>query len=252
MAKKNLIVGQSGGPTAVINSSLYGVVSEGLSHPDTIEHVYGMVNGIEGFLNDCILDFEEALPGEDLNGLKSTPGAYLGSCRYKLPESLEDPVYPALFKKFEELNIGWFFYIGGNDSMDTVSKLSRYAEHIGSSIRVIGEPKTIDNDLVHTDHTPGFGSAAKYVASTVREITTDANVYEKKSVTIIEIMGRHAGWLTAASALARKYDGDNPLFIYLPEVAFDQDVFLKDLEKSFEKNCNLIVCVSEGIHDGRY
>ena len=217
MAKKNLIVGQSGGPTAVINSSLYGVVSEGLSHPDTIEHVYGMVNGIEGFLNDCILDFEEALPGEDLNGLKSTPGAYLGSCRYKLPESLEDPVYPALFKKFEELNIGWFFYIGGNDSMDTVSKLSRYAEHIGSSIRVIGEPKTIDNDLVHTDHTPGFGSAAKYVASTVREITTDANVY--------------------------------PLFIYLPEVAFDQDVFLKDLEKAFEKNCNLIVCVSEGIHD---
>ena len=249
MAKKNLIVGQSGGPTAVINSSLYGVVSEGLSHPDTIEHVYGMVNGIEGFLNDCILDFEEALPGEDLNGLKSTPGAYLGSCRYKLPESLEDPVYPALFKKFEELNIGWFFYIGGNDSMDTVSKLSRYAEHIGSSIRVIGEPKTIDNDLVHTDHTPGFGSAAKYVASTVREITTDANVYEKKSVTIIEIMGRHAGWLTAASALARKYDGDNPLFIYLPEVAFDQDLFLKDLEKAFEKNCNLIVCVSEGIHD---
>ena len=176
MAKKNLIVGQSGGPTAVINSSLYGVVSEGLTHPDTIEHVYGMVNGIEGFLNDCILDFEEALPGDKLNGLTHTPGAYLGSCRYKLPESLEDPVYPALFKKFEELNIGWFFYIGGNDSMDTVSKLSRYATSIGSPIRVIGEPKTIDNDLVHTDHTPGFGSAAKYVASTVREITTDANV----------------------------------------------------------------------------
>ena len=168
MAKKNLIVGQSGGPTAVINSSLYGVVSEGLSHPDTIEHVYGMVNGIEGFLNDRVLDFEEALPGEKLEYLT---------------------------------------------------------------------------------HTPGFGSAAKYVASTVREITTDANVYEKKSVTIIEIMGRHAGWLTAASALARKYEGDNPLFIYLPEVAFDQDAFLRDLEQAFEKNCNLIVCVSEGIHD---
>ena len=179
MAKKNLIVGQSGGPTAVINSSLYGVVSEGLSHPDTIEHVYGMVNGIEGFLNDRVLDFEEALPGEKLEYLTHTPGAYLGSCRYKLPESLEDPIYPALFRKFEELNIGWFFYIGGNDSMDTVSKLSRYAASIGSSIRVIGEPKTIDNDLVNTDHTPGFGSAAKYVASTVREITTDANVYEK-------------------------------------------------------------------------
>ena len=251
MAKKNLIVGQSGGPTAVINSSLYGVVSEGLTHPDTIEHVYGMVNGIEGFLNDRILNFEEALPGDKLNGLTHTPGAYLGSCRYKLPESLEDPVYPALFKKFEELNIGWFFYIGGNDSMDTVSKLSRYAASIGSPIRVIGEPKTIDNDLVHTDHTPGFGSAAKYVASTVREITTDANVYEKKSVTIIEIMGRHAGWLTAASALARKYDGDNPLFIYLPEVAFDQDDFIAKVQKSLETTPNLVVCISEGINDGK-
>lgn len=202
MAKKNLIVGQSGGPTAVINSSLYGVVSEGLAHSDEIGHVYGMVNGIEGFLAGRILDFEEALPGEKLSYLKHTPGAYLGSCRYKLPESLEDPVYPELFRKFEEMNIGWFFYIGGNDSMDTVSKLSRYAAKVGSSIRVIGEPKTIDNDLIHTDHTPGFGSAARYVASTVREITLDANVYEKKSVTIIEIMGRHAGWLTAASALA--------------------------------------------------
>ena len=147
------------------------------------------------------------------------------------------------------MNIGWFFYIGGNDSMDTVSKLSRYAAQTGSSIRVIGEPKTIDNDLVHTDHTPGYGSAAKYVASTVREITLDASVYEKKSVTIIEIMGRHAGWLTAASALARKYKGDNPFFIYLPESAFDTEKFLKDVESAFEKNCNVVVCVSEGIHD---
>ena len=249
MAKKNLIVGQSGGPTAVINSSLYGVVSEGLAHSDEIGHVYGMVNGIEGFLAGRILDFEEALPGEKLSYLKHTPGAYLGSCRYKLPESLEDPVYPELFRKFEEMNIGWFFYIGGNDSMDTVSKLSRYAAQTGSDIRIIGEPKTIDNDLVHTDHTPGFGSAARYVASTVREITIDANVYEKKSVTIVEIMGRHAGWLTAASALARKYKGDNPLLIYLPETTFDQEAFLKAVEKSFEKNCNVIVCVSEGIHD---
>ena len=249
MAKKNLIVGQSGGPTAVINSSLYGVVSEGLTHPDTIEHVYGMVNGIEGFLNDRILDFEEALPGDKLNGLTHTPGAYLGSCRYKLPESLEDPVYPALFKKFEELNIGWFFYIGGNDSMDTVSKLSRYAEKIGSDIRILGEPKTIDNDLVNTDHPPGFGSAARYVASTVREITLDACVYEKKSVTIIEIMGRHAGWLTGAAALARKYTGDNPLLIYLPETYFDVEEFLRKVNAAFEKNCNVVVCVSEGIHD---
>ena len=249
MTKKNLIVGQSGGPTAVINSSLYGVVSEGIAHSDEIGEVYGMVNGIEGFLEDRILNFREALPGEQLDYLKHTPGAYLGSCRYKLPESLEDPVYPLLFEKFEEMNIGWFFYIGGNDSMDTVSKLSRYAAQTGSSIRVIGEPKTIDNDLVHTDHTPGYGSAAKYVASTVREITLDASVYEKKSVTIIEIMGRHAGWLTAASALARKYKGDNPFFIYLPESAFDTEKFLKDVESAFEKNCNVVVCVSEGIHD---
>lgn len=249
MTKKNLIVGQSGGPTAVINSSLYGVVSEGIAHSDEIGEVYGMVNGIEGFLEDRILNFREALPGEQLDYLKHTPGAYLGSCRYKLPESLEDPVYPLLFQKFEEMNIGWFFYIGGNDSMDTVSKLSRYAAKTGSSIRVIGEPKTIDNDLVHTDHTPGYGSAAKYVASTVREITLDASVYEKKSVTIIEIMGRHVGWLTAASALARKYKGDNPFFIYLPESAFDTEKFLKDVESAFEKNCNVVVCVSEGIHD---
>ena len=249
MTKKNLIVGQSGGPTAVINSSLYGVVSEGIAHSDEIGEVYGMVNGIEGFLEDRILNFREALPGEQLDYLKHTPGAFLGSCRYKLPESLEDPVYPLLFQKFEEMNIGWFFYIGGNDSMDTVSKLSRYAAKTGSSIRVIGEPKTIDNDLVHTDHTPGYGSAAKYVASTVREITLDASVYEKKSVTIIEIMGRHAGWLTAASALARKYKGDNPFFIYLPESAFDTEKFLKDVESAFEKNCNVVVCVSEGIHD---
>ena len=250
MAKKNLIVGQSGGPTAVINSSLYGVVSEGLAQEE-IGEVYGMVNGIEGFLDGRVLNFREALPGEKLEYLKHTPGAYLGSCRYKLPESLEDPVYSLLFRKFEEMNIGWFFYIGGNDSMDTVSKLSRYAAQIGSPIRVIGEPKTIDNDLIHTDHTPGFGSAAKYVASTVREIALDANVYEKKSVTIVEIMGRHAGWLTAASVLARKYEGDNPMYIYLPEVAFDTEAFLKKVEQGFEKNCNVVVCVSEGIHDAK-
>ena len=251
MAKKNLIVGQSGGPTAVINSSLYGVVSEGLAHADEIGHVYGMVNGIEGFLAGHVLDFEEALPGEKLSFLKHTPGAYLGSCRYKLPESLEDPVYPELFRKFEELDIGWFFYIGGNDSMDTVSKLSRYAETVNSEIRFIGIPKTIDNDLVLTDHTPGFGSAAKYVASTVREIAIDASVYDnKKSVTIVEIMGRHAGWLAAASVLARKFEGDNPVLIYLPEVAFDPEQFLADVQKAFEHTSNLVVCISEGINDG--
>lgn len=248
--RKNLIVGQSGGPTAAINSSLYGVVKEGLRQKEKIAHVYGMVNGIEGFLNGTVLDFEEALPGEELEYLKTTPGAYLGSCRYKLPEDLEDAVYPELFQKFEELEIGYFFYIGGNDSMDTVSKLSRYAKKVGSDIRVIGEPKTIDNDLVLTDHTPGFGSAAKYVASMVREVAIDASVYDnKKSVTIVEIMGRHAGWLTAASALARKYDGDNPRLIYLPETAFDQEAFLKKVQEMLETTPNLVVCISEGIHD---
>lgn len=248
---KNMIVGQSGGPTAVINGSLYGVVSEGFKHPESIEHVYGMINGIEGFLSNQIMDMHPLLKNGDLELIRTTPGSYLGSCRYKLPEDLNDPVYPELFQKFEDYNIGYFFYIGGNDSMDTVSKLSRYAAKIQSPIRVIGVPKTIDNDLVETDHTPGFGSAAKFVATTVREIAIDASVYDnKKSVTIVEIMGRHAGWLTAASALARKFEGDNPVLIYLPEVAFNQEDFLEKVKKALETPPNLVVCVSEGINDG--
>lgn len=248
---KNVIVGQSGGPTAVINGSLYGVVSEALKKSDCFEYVYGMVNGIEGFLHDQIMDMSTLVPTGELELLKTTPGAYLGSCRYKLPEDLNDPVYPTLFEKFTAKNIGYFFYIGGNDSMDTVSKLSRYAASINSDIRVIGIPKTIDNDLVETDHTPGFGSAAKYVATTVREISIDASVYDnKKSVTIVEIMGRHAGWLTAASVLARKFEGDNPILIYLPEVAFNQEEFLAKVEESLKTTPNLVVCISEGINDG--
>ena len=248
---KNMIVGQSGGPTAVINGSLYGVVSEGFKHPESIEHVYGMINGIEGFLSNQIMEMHPLLKNGDLELIRTTPGSYLGSCRYKLPEDLNDPVYPELFQKFEDYNIGYFFYIGGNDSMDTVSKLSRYAAKIQSPIRVIGVPKTIDNDLVETDHTPGFGSAAKFVATTVREIAIDASVYDNKnSVTIVEIMGRHAGWLTAASALARKFEGDNPVLIYLPEVAFNQEEFLEKVKKALETTPNLVVCVSEGINDG--
>ena len=246
---KNLIVGQSGGPTAVINSSLFGVIKEGLQHKDKIDHVYGMINGIEGFLKDHYMDLETDLSQEALQSLRITPGAFLGSCRYKLPEDLEDPVYPELFKKFKALKIGYFFYIGGNDSMDTVSKLSRYAAKHKSTIRILGIPKTIDNDLVHTDHTPGFGSAAKYVASSVCEIGIDASVYDTKSVTIVEIMGRHAGWLTAAGVLARKYEEDNPVLIYLPEVSFDQNLFLEQIKKALEKKNNLVVCISEGIHD---
>ena len=249
--KKNAIVGQSGGPTAVINASLYGVVYEALNREDVIGTIYGMINGIEGFLNENLMDMKPLEVNGELELIKTTPGSYLGSCRYKLPEDLTDAVYPQLFEKFEKYNIGYFFYIGGNDSMDTVSKLSRYAETVNSEIHFIGIPKTIDNDLVLTDHTPGFGSAAKYVASTVREIAIDASVYDnKKSVTIVEIMGRHAGWLAAASVLARKFEGDNPVLIYLPEVAFDQEQFLADVQKAFEHTSNLVVCISEGINDG--
>ena len=237
----NLLVGQSGGPTAVINGSLYGVVSEGLANPE-IDNVIGMVNGIEGFLADHTIDMAPLKENGELERIRTTPGSYLGSCRYKLPENLSDPVYPELFQKFTEKEISYFFYIGGNDSMDTVSKLSRYAATVGSDIRIIGVPKTIDNDLVLTDHTPGYGSAAKYVASTVREIAIDASVYDNKpSVTIVEIMGRHAGWLTAASVLARKFEGDNPVLIYLPEVAFSPDAFIEKVKEKLTKTSNLVV-----------
>ena len=252
--KKNILVGQSGGPTAVINGSLYGVIRESARHSETVGCVYGMIHGIEGFLADSFLNLSESLSEEDLELLRLTPAAYLGSCRFKLPEDLSASFYRVLFEKLERLNIGWFFYIGGNDSMDTVSKLSRYARQIESPIRFIGVPKTIDNDLVLTDHTPGYGSAARYVATSVREIALDASVYQQKSVTIIEIMGRHAGWLTAASALARRYKGDNPLLIYLPEAPFELAQFHSDLTQALEKTANVIVCVSEGIrdHGGRF
>ncbi len=245
---KNLLVGQSGGPTAVINASLYGVVKAALDMPE-ISHVYGMINGIEGMLRDHTVDLGESLSDEELELLKLTPAAYLGSCRYKLPEDLTDAFYETIFEKFQRMEIGYFLYIGGNDSMDTVSKLSRYAAHHGSDIRFIGIPKTIDNDLILTDHTPGYGSAAKYVAASVREIALDASVYQQKAVTIIELMGRHAGWLTAASALARKFEGDNPVLIYLPESNFELEQFARDLKKALDQQNSVVVCVSEGISD---
>lgn len=250
MNKKNILVGQSGGPTAVINGSLYGVICEGARHSDAVGCVYGMINGIEGFLADSYMNLSETLSDDDLELLRLTPAAYLGSCRFKLPENLSDSFYRVLFEKLERLDIGYFFYIGGNDSMDTVSKLSRYAAQIKSPIRFIGIPKTIDNDLVLTDHTPGYGSAARYVAASVREIALDASVYQQKSVTIVEIMGRHAGWLTAASVLARKFEGDNPVLIYLPEVAFSPDAFIEKVKEKLTKTSNLVVCISEGINDG--
>jgi len=209
-----------------------------------------MINGIEGFLNGQVMDMATLKADGELELLRTTPASYLGSCRYKLPDNLDDAVYPKLFEKFNEYKIGYFFYIGGNDSMDTVSKLSRYAETIGSEIRFIGVPKTIDNDLVETDHTPGFGSAAKFVASTIREVALDAAVYSnKKTVTIVEIMGRHAGWLAAASVMARKFEGDNPVLIYLPETPFNLDNFMERISEAFEKTSNPVVCISEGIKD---
>lgn len=244
---KNILIGQSGGPTAVINSSLYGAVMKAYE-TDSAVRVYGMVNGMEGFLKGHYLDFASLKESEELEKLLHTPGAFLGSCRYKLPEDLTDPVYPEILERLDELQIGFVCYIGGNDSMDTVDKLSRYAAAVDSKIRFIGIPKTIDNDLVQTDHTPGYGSAARYVANTVKEIIYDAEVYDSKSVTIIEIMGRHAGWLTAAAVMAREENG-NPCLIYLPEAAFDLERFLEDTQKALETTENLVICVSEGIRD---
>ena len=249
---KNLLVAQSGGPTSAINATLAGVIENALSSP-SVDKIYGSVNGIQGVLNENLIDLKIKITNvSELDLLCQTPASALGSCRVKL----KDPAvcadeYETIISVLRKYSIDCFIYIGGNDSMDTVSKLSRYAETVNSEIRFIGIPKTIDNDLVLTDHTPGFGSAAKYVASTVREIAIDASVYDnKKSVTIVEIMGRHAGWLAAASVLARKFEGDNPVLIYLPEVAFDQEQFLADVQKAFEHTSNLVVCISEGINDG--
>lgn len=247
--KKNLLVGQSGGPTPVINASLWGVVTEGLRN-ENIRTVYGMINGIQGFLKGKVKDMAE-LTEDEMMRLRLTPASYLGSCRYKLPENLDDAVYPEIYRRLEELGIGYFLYIGGNDSMDTVSKLSRYNEKIGGEIRFIGVPKTIDNDLIMTDHTPGYGSAARFVATAVREMVLDAEVYDTSSVTVIELMGRSAGWLTASSVLARRFEGDNPVMVYLPERNFDIDEFLTLLKAKLAERKNVVVCVSEGIHDDK-
>ena len=247
--KRNIIVGQSGGPTAVINSSLAGVYKTAKERG--FHKVYGMLHGIEGFLDEMYVDLSTQIHSDmDIELLKRTPSAFLGSCRFKLPEIHENPeIYEKIFSIMNKLEIEVFIYIGGNDSMDTADKLSRYAAMAKEDIVFIGVPKTIDNDLPVTDHTPGYGSAARYVASTVREIVLDASVYQQPAVTIIELMGRHAGWVTAASALARKFPGDNPLLIYLPESDFDMEAFLNDIEGALKKSTAVVVCVSEGIHD---
>lgn len=255
MKKRNCFVGQSGGPTAAINASLAGVINECQSSHQ-FNHVYGMVNGIKGLLEDKYFDLLEVFDTDDkIKHLKQSPAMYLGSCRYKLPTFEDDPqTYEILFKKFNELEITDFYYIGGNDSMDTVAKLSKYASGIKSPIRFIGIPKTIDNDLMGTDHTPGFGSAAKYVATSMLEIAYDSAIYKLDAVTIVEIMGRNAGWLTAASALARTEYSDAPDLIYLPEVPFSKEKFLNDIREVFKRKRNIIIAVSEGIkgEDGQF
>ena len=244
---KNVIIGQSGGPTAVINSSLAGVYKAACSLG--ADKVYGMKHGIEGLLKEELVELNVLLDDRlSIELLKRTPSSYLGSCRYKLPEPEADSTpYVKLFTLFDKYDICAVFYIGGNDSMDTIAKLSRYGAQVGSTVRFIGVPKTIDNDLCLTDHTPGYGSAAKYIATILKEVIRDSSVYDIRSVTVAEIMGRHAGWLAAASALASEY-GAGPDLIYLPETDFSMPKFIEDVKKVYNATGNCIVAVSEGIH----
>lgn len=249
--KDNCIVAQSGGPTVAINASLAGVI-DGVKKSNKFTRVYGAIHGIQGVLDNNFIDLSlMALSKFPLvNTLELSPAMYLGSCRYKLPDfEVDSKPYEIIFDRFEEYQVAAFFYIGGNDSMDTVDKLSKYAKKIGSDVKIVGIPKTIDNDLCHTDHTPGFGSAAKYVASTMLEIAHDTYIYQISSVVIVEIMGRDAGWLTAASCLARNDYSPAPHLIYLPEVDFDEDQFIEDIKNVLKTSRCVIVAVSEGIHD---
>ncbi|MBQ4282334.1 MAG: 6-phosphofructokinase [Lachnospira sp.] len=250
----NVIVGQSGGPTSVINSSLAGVFKTAKDRG--VKKVYGMRHGIKGLLDRQFVDLSEKLSSDmDIDLLKRTPSSYLGSCRYKLPEIGEDKeTYDKIFAILDELDVKFFFYIGGNDSMDTIKKLSDYGLIIGSDIKFMGVPKTIDNDLAVTDHTPGFGSAAKYIAATMKEIIRDGLVYDYPTVTIVEIMGRNAGWLTAAAALARGEDCEGVDLIYLPEKVFDIDHFVDKVKELYANGRSMVIAISEGIKvlDGRY
>lgn len=256
MSKKNVIVAQSGGPTVAINASLAGVI-DAVIKSEAYETVYGSIYGILGIINNNLMNLNEQVSklANFIDTLKVSPAMYLGSCRYKLPDYEEDDtIYAFIFSQFKKYDIGAFFYIGGNDSMDTVLKLSQYGRQIGSDIRIIGIPKTIDNDLCITDHTPGYGSAAKYVASSILEISHDTFIYSIPSVTIVEIMGRDAGWLTASAALARNSYNTAPHLIYLPEVAFEQTRFVEDVKALLSQRNNVIIAVSEGIRDkdGKY
>lgn len=251
MTNGNFAVAQSGGPTAAINATLCGVIECAFSQG---KKIYGAINGILGAVNDNFTDLNITFANMDrIRLLKTTPSAYLGSCRYKLPPSADGgEVYEKIFENFEKYNITMFVYIGGNDSMDTVRKLSEYAQKHGKNVSIVGVPKTIDNDLMGTDHTPGFGSAAKFVATAVSEIARDCAVYADKSITIVEIMGRNAGWLTAASALARSNTSDAPHLIYLPERPLSPEKLITDVQKCNARN--MVITISEGIknENGEY
>ena len=254
----NAVVGQSGGPTAAINATLAGVIRGVLEQKDqgVIKTLYGMKNGIDGFLREDLIDLTAFFDSDEkLTLLENTPAAALGSCRKKLPDPTKDEeFFKSLVELFKKYDIRYFFYIGGNDSMDTVAKLTAYLKTYDYPMAVIGVPKTIDNDLVGTDHTPGFGSAAKYIAVTLQEIIRDCAVYTVPAVTIVEIMGRDAGWLTAASALGRTVTGLEPDLVYLPERVFDLAQFMNDVRDALKKHPNVVVAVSEGIRfaDGHY
>ena len=253
---KNIIVGQSGGPTAVINSSVAGVYKR--AKELGIKKIYGMVHGIEGFLNENIIDLDEYLNTEEnYELLKRTPSAFLGSCRYKLPEIKgNEEVYEKIFSILEKNEIDALFYIGGNDSMDTIKMLSDYAKENNKKEVFIGIPKTIDNDLPITDHCPGYGSAAKYIATSLKEIIRDNSSFDKtrQTVCIVEIMGRHAGWLTAAAALAKDEDCEGVDAIYLPEVDFNLNDFINNIKDLAKKKASIVIAVSEGIKtsDGKF
>ena len=248
----SVIIGQSGGPSAVINCSAYGVIKTALEN-ENITKVYGAFHGIKGVLNDQLMIMDEEDPKE-LENLLYTPSSALGSCRYKIADpDVDDTDYKRILEIFQKYNVRYFFYNGGNDSMDTCNKISKYMNKVGYECRVMGVPKTIDNDLAGTDHCPGFSSAAKYIATSVMEVSRDCHVYDVGMITIIECMGRHAGWLTAAAALAG-VKGDGPDLIYLPEVDFNMDAFIADVKRIYAEKKNCIVAVSEGIHyaDGSF
>lgn len=246
------IVAQSGGPTSVINSSLYGVIDAALKN-ESITRVFGAANGIMGVLEDCLYDMGCEDPAE-LELLKYTPSSALGSCRYRMKDPDVDATdYHRILEIFKKYDVRYFFYNGGNDSMDTCNKISKYMERVGYECRVMGVPKTIDNDLAKTDHCPGFASAAKYIATSCMEVYQDVHVYDCGMICIMEIMGRHAGWLAGAAALASEY-GAGPDLVYLPEVDFDLDKFLDDVERIYNETGSCIIAVSEGIHyaDGTF